>query len=113
MAPTQRKSGLASLMRSAIGPNSRLPNSHSRNRTSVKPRFFATSRAPSDMKCTDGNLLVTIAIVFGGLGDAASALRSVFGNVVAGSGPSDQVGNCMSYLARLGMPKVGWMGILL
>src|SRR5450755_1510693 len=113
MAPTQRKSGFASLIRPAIGPNSRLPNSHSSHRTSVSPRVFATSRAPTDMNCTDGNLLVTMAIVFGGLGDAASAFKTVLGNVVAGSGPSDHVGNCMSYLARLGMPKVWWMSILL
>ena len=32
------------------------------------------------MKCTDGNLLVTMAIVFGGLGEAASASSTVVGN---------------------------------
>src|SRR5438067_13681005 len=106
MAPTHVTSGFTSLMRAAIGPKSRFPNSHSRNNTSCNPRFLAISRAPSDMKCTEGNLLVTIAIVFGGLGDAASASNSVLGNVVAGSGPSDQVGNCASYLARLGIPNV-------
>ena len=36
VAPTQTRSGLASLMRAAIGPKSRLPNSHSRNRTSFE-----------------------------------------------------------------------------
>ena len=35
------------------------------------------------MKCTDGNLLVTTAMVFGGLGDAASASNTVFGTVFA------------------------------
>jgi hypothetical protein len=39
------------------------------------------------MKCTDGNLLVTIATVFGVLPAAASASNSVFGNVAAGIGP--------------------------
>src|SRR5437762_11864209 len=97
MAPTQTKSGLASFKRAAIGPKSRLPNSHSRKSTSFNPRFFATSRAPSDMKWTDGNLLVTTAIVFGAFEVAASASNSVFGNVVAGSGPSDHVGKCASY----------------
>jgi hypothetical protein len=58
------------------------------------------------MKWTDGNLLVTTAIVFGGLGEAASALNTVFGTVFAGSGPSDQAGNCLSYLASEGMPNV-------
>ena len=58
------------------------------------------------MKWTEGNLLVTIAMVFGGFGVAASASNSVFGNVAAGSGPSDHVGKCASYLARLGMPNV-------
>src|SRR3954471_21965319 len=100
------KSGFASFKRAAIGPKSRLPNSHSRNSTSFRPRFFATSRAPSDMKCTDGNLLVTTAIVFGGFGDAASASSTVAGTVDAGSGPSDHAGNCMSYLAIDGMPNV-------
>src|SRR4051794_28158429 len=100
------KSGFASLMRAAIGPKSRLPKSHSRKSTSFKPRFFATSRAPSATKWTDGNLLVTTAMVFGGLGDAARASNTVLGVVVAGSGPSDHAGNCISYLARLGMPKV-------
>src|SRR5207253_10032716 len=96
-----------------MGPKSRLPNSHSRNSTSLSPRFFATSRAPSDMKCTDGNLLVTTAIVFGGFGDAASASNSVFGNVTAGSGPSDHVGKCESYLARLGIPNGWWIRTVL
>ena len=44
---------------------------------------------------------------------AANASNSVFGKVVAGSGPSDQVGNCASYFARLGMPKVWCIRILL
>ena len=65
------------------------------------------------MKWTDGNLLVTIAMVLGGFGSAATASNSVFGKVVAGSGPSDHVGNCASYLARLGMPNVWWISILL
>ncbi len=58
------------------------------------------------MKCTDGNLSVTTAIVLGGLALAASASNSRFGNVRPGSGPIAQVGNCRSYLARWGMPKV-------
>ena len=61
------------------------------------------------MKWTDGNLLVTMAIVFGGFGCAASASRACSGTSFAGSGPSDQVGNCASYLARLGMPNVWWI----
>ena len=65
------------------------------------------------MKCTDGNLLVTTAIVFGGLGDAASASNTVFGTVFAGSEPSDHAGNCMSYFASDGMPNVWWTSTLL
>ena len=61
------------------------------------------------MKCTLGNLLVTMAMVFGGFGEAASASSTVFGNVTCGSGPSDHVGNCRSYLAMFGMPNVWWM----
>src|SRR3546814_11738825 len=53
MSPTQTRSGLASLTRAAIGPKSRLPKSHSRNSTSCRPRFLATSRAPrEDRKST-------------------------------------------------------------
>ena len=55
---------------------------------------------------------MTIAIVFGGFGDAASASSTVFGNVVCGSGPSDHVGNWRSYFAMLGMPNVWWMSSL-
>ena len=55
------------------------------------------------MKCTLGNLLVTMAMVFGGLGDAASASNNVLGNVTCGSGPSDQVGNWASYFAMINM----------
>lgn len=58
------------------------------------------------MNWIDGNLLVTTATVFGGLGDAASASKSVLGTVVAGSEPIDHAGNCMSYLASDGMPSV-------
>ena len=65
------------------------------------------------MKWTDGNLLVTIAIVFGGLGEAASASNTVVGTVLAGSGPSDHAGNCMSYFAIDGMPNVWWTSTLL
>src|SRR5438445_11880397 len=106
MAPTQTKSGLASLTRLAIGPKSRLPKSHSRNSTSVRPRFFSTSRAPAVMNWIEGNLLVTTATVFGGFGPAASASNTVFGTVVAGSEPSDQAGNCSSYFASDGTPSV-------
>ncbi len=106
MAPTQTKSGLASLMRLAIGPKSRLPKSHSRNSTSVRPRFLIASRAPALMNWIGGNLLVTTATVFGGLGPAASASNTVAGTVLPGSAPSDQAGNEFSYLASDGMPKV-------
>ena len=58
------------------------------------------------MNWIDGNLLVTTATVFGGLGPAASASNSVLGTVVAGSEPSDQAGNARSYLASDGMPSV-------
>ena len=58
------------------------------------------------MKWIDGNLLVTMAMVLGGLSDASSASNTVFGTVVPGVGPSDQAGNCMSYFASDGMPKV-------
>src|SRR5674476_295316 len=113
MSPIHTRSGLASLMRAAMGPKSRLPNSHSRNSTSCRPRFLATSRPPSDMKWTEGNLLVTMAMVLGGLGEAASASNRVLGTVSCGLGPSDQAGNCMSYLASDGMPKVWCTSTLL
>ena len=65
------------------------------------------------MKWIDGNLLVTTAIVFGRLRPAAaSASNTVLGTVVAGSEPSDQAGNCMSYLASDGMPSVWWTSTL-
>ncbi len=44
---SRRSPGLASFTRLAIGPKSRLPKSHSRNSTSLRPRFLTTSRAPS------------------------------------------------------------------
>src|SRR5687767_2822574 len=113
MAPTHTKSGLASLMRLAIGPKSRLPNSHSRNSTSCSPRFLTVSRAPIDMKWIDGNLLVTTATVFGGFGPLASDSNTVFVVVVPGSEPSDQAGNCMSYLASDGTPSVWCTSTLL
>jgi hypothetical protein len=47
-----------------------------------------------------------MAIVLGGWGTVASASKSVLGKVVPGSGPNDQAGNCLSYFAMLGMPKV-------
>ena len=74
---------------------------------------MSTSRAPADMKWIDGNLLVTTATVFGGFGPAASASKTVFGTVVAGSEPSDQAGNCISYLASDGMPSVWCTSTLL
>src|SRR3954470_19379794 len=112
MAPTHTKSGLASLTRLAIGPKSRLPNSHSRNNTSCSPRFLMVSRAPIDMKWIDGNLLVTTATVFGGFGPLASASNTVLVVVTAGSDPSDHAGNCMSYLASEGTPSVWWISTL-
>ena len=65
------------------------------------------------MKWIDGNLLVTTATVFGGFGPAASASNTVLGTVVAGSEPSDQAGNCMSYLASDGTPSVWCTSTLL
>ena len=65
------------------------------------------------MKWIDGNLLVTTAIVLGGLGCAASASCSVLLKVLPGSGPSDHAGKWPSYLARFGMPNVWWISILL
>ena len=64
------------------------------------------------MKCTDGNLLVTIAIVLGGLSLAAKALSTRVGTVSSGSGPMCQAGNWRSYFAIFGMPKVWWTSIL-
>jgi hypothetical protein len=64
------------------------------------------------MKCSDGNLLVTTATVLGALPAAASASNTVFGTVVPGSAPSDQAGNCLSYLAIDGIPKVWWISTL-
>jgi len=74
---------------------------------------LSTSRAPALMNWIEGNLLVTTATVFGGLGEAARASNRVFGTVVAGSEPIDQAGNCMSYLARDGMPSVWCTSTLL
>ena len=48
-------------------------------------------------------------MVLGGVGVAATASKTRFEIVTSGSGPIDQAGNCMSYLARLGMPNVCWM----
>src|SRR4051812_11109313 len=107
MAPTHTKSGLASLMRLAIGPNSRLPNSHSRKSTSCRPRFLMVSRAPIDMKWMDGNLLVTTATVLGGLGPLASASNTVLVVVTAGGHPRDHPGECIAYLAGEGAPRGG------
>src|SRR5260221_7651686 len=93
-------------MRLAIGPNSRLPNSHPSHSTSFKPRFFAMSRAPTEMKCSDGNLLVTMASVFGGLGAAAAASSTRFGQAFSGSPEPPEDGNCRSYLTIRGVPKL-------
>ncbi len=113
MSPIHTKSGFASFTRAAMGPKSRLPNSHSRNSTSFSPRFFATSRPPSDMKWTEGNSLVTMAIVCRRLRAVASRSNSVLGTTFLAPGPSDQAGNCMSYLASEGMPKVWCTSTLL
>src|SRR5882672_7308979 len=88
-------------MRAAIGPNSRLPNSQSSHSTSLSPRFFATSRAPTEMKCSDGNLLVTIATVFGGRGPEATASSTRLGQAFSGSPEPPEVGNCMSYFLHV------------
>ena len=93
--PIQRKSGSASLIRAAIGAKSRLPNSYSRNSTTLRPRAVATSRAPSEMKCTDGNLLVTTAIVFGGFAVDSSASMTLLGTTLSGSWLSGLAGNCI------------------
>src|SRR3546814_1050797 len=113
MSPTQTRSGLASLTRAAIGPKSRLPKSHSRNSTSCRTRFLATSRAPRDMKWIEGNLLVTKEIVLGGLGEEASASNTEYGTVVPGTDQSDQAGKETSYLASAGMPNVWCTSTLL
>jgi hypothetical protein len=89
-----------------MGPKSRVPNSNSRYRASFSPRFWAISRAPVDTKWTDGNLSVTIAMLWGALGEAASASNRRFGNVRPGSGPSAHAGNWRSYFARCGIPNV-------
>jgi hypothetical protein len=62
--------------------------------------------APADWNCADGNLLVTMATVLGGLEVAASDSKTVVGTVRFGSGPKAAVGKCISYLARCGMPNV-------
>ena len=65
--------------------------------------------APADWNCAEGNLLVRIATVLGGLAVAASALKTVVGSVTFGSGPKAAVGKCISYFARCGMPNEWWM----
>ena len=64
------------------------------------------------MKWIEGNLLVTTATVFGGLGPFASASKTVLVTVTPGSEPIAQAGNCMSYLASDGTPKVWCTSIL-
>jgi hypothetical protein len=54
-------------------------------------------------------LLVTIATVFGGFAVAATASKTTAGTVLLGSGPNGAAGNCISYFARCGMPKLWWM----
>ena len=61
------------------------------------------------MNMSEGNLAVRIEMVLGGVGVAATASNTRFEIVTSGSGPIDHAGNCMSYLARLGMPNVCWM----
>ena len=75
----------------------------------MRPRFSAISFAPDDWYCADGNLLVTIATVFGGVEVAASASKTVVGSVFCGSNPKAAVGKCISYFARCGMPNEWWM----
>ena len=57
------------------------------------------------MACTEGNLLVTMATVFGGLGSFAAASKMWFGQTFSGSNGEPAVWNCMSYLASFGMPN--------
>ena len=89
---------MASFTRAAIAPKSRLPNSYSRSSTIVNPRFCMTSLAPIETKCTEGNLLATTAIVFGGRPVETSASRTEPGMVACGSGPIAWVGKYMSYV---------------
>ena len=65
-----------------------------------------TNRAATEMKCSDGNLLVRIATVFGGVGAAATASNTRFGQTISGSPEPPEVGNCMSYLTMRGVPKL-------
>ena len=70
-----------------MGPYSLLPNSHSSQSFSCRPRFLKTSRAPCDMNTTEGNLLVTMATVLGAWPPAARLSIRVLGTVVPGSWP--------------------------
>ena len=105
LVPPQRKSAFASFTRLAMAPKSRLPNSYSMSSTACRPRFFITSRAPAVMWCTEGNLLVTMATVFGALGSFAAASKIRLGQTVSGSNALPETGNCISYLASRGMPN--------
>ena len=79
----------------------------------MRPRAGATSRAPREMKCTEGNLLVTTAIVFGGFPVDSSASISLLGRPRSGSDPSGLAGKCIGYVASLGIPNEWWISILL
>jgi hypothetical protein len=46
-----------------------------------------------------------MATVFGGLGSFAAASKTRFGHTFSGSKALPETGNCMSYLARRGMPN--------
>ena len=88
-----------------------MPNSYSRKSTTFSPRWVATSRAPAEMNWVEGNLLVTMATVLGGLDVAARASKTVAGTVLLGSGPKGFTEKCISYLARCGMPNELWISI--
>ena len=72
-------------------------------------RHLARAR---EMKCVAGNLLVTMATVFGGFGAEAAASNARFGHT-PGSPEPPEAENCMSYLASFGVPKLLWIRILL
>src|SRR2546427_12698833 len=58
------------------------------------------------MNCTEGNLLVTIAIDFGGRPVDASASSSLAGTTFSDSNARPLDEKCMGDFASFGMPKV-------
>ena len=61
------------------------------------------------MNCTEGNLLVTIAIVFGGWPVDSSASSSLVGTTFSDSKARPLDEKCIGYFASLGMPNVWWI----